>query len=163
MLSHQKAAGTTTRLCFSVAHHCTKKREVKRMFPSQPTTFQKCHSIPRNLPSCQMKFVSQSIRRRVKLRAAPTDKEGDGAGKAPRSNSQDPRNDQASSSNEPHETRPAERSRLESSASNYFNALSTILRKAGWEALASSMGAVSLTKTLPASSSMIAPSNIVLG
>src|SRR5215813_7792600 len=63
-LSHQKALGTTTRLCFSVATHCTKKREKKITFPSQPIAFQKCHSMPRNLSLLQSKCVSQSIMNR---------------------------------------------------------------------------------------------------
>src|SRR5215475_13423125 len=52
-LSHQNAVGTTTRLSFSVAYHCTKKREKKTAFPSQPMIFQVFQETPRNFPSCQ--------------------------------------------------------------------------------------------------------------
>src|SRR5690242_10033299 len=48
-LSHQKELGTTTCFCFSVAHHCTKKREKKMALPAQPTNFHGCHAIPRML------------------------------------------------------------------------------------------------------------------
>src|SRR3989442_6752257 len=48
-LSHQKELGTMTWPFFSVTHHWTKKREKKTTLPIQPTTFQKCHSMPRNL------------------------------------------------------------------------------------------------------------------
>src|SRR5438067_1497332 len=58
MLSHQKAAGTTTRPRFSVAYHCTTKREKNTKLPSQPTIFQMLQSMPSSLPSDQ---ASQSI------------------------------------------------------------------------------------------------------
>src|SRR5262245_17304666 len=73
-LNHQNASGTTTRLCFSVAHHCTKKREVNRRLPAQPTTFQKCHSMPRNLPPGAINCVSQSIMARVEPQTTGEDK-----------------------------------------------------------------------------------------
>jgi hypothetical protein len=62
MLIHQKAVGTTTRLLFSVAYHCTKNREKNTRLPHQPTTFQKLHSMPRNWSLCQSRFEIQSIR-----------------------------------------------------------------------------------------------------
>src|SRR6266404_4593842 len=60
-LSHQKTSGTTTRLCFSVAHHCTKNREKNTALPSQPTIFQSPQSMPRNLWSIQSQFANKSI------------------------------------------------------------------------------------------------------
>src|SRR5665213_1033852 len=60
-LNHQNAVGTTTRFFFSVAYHWIRKREKKTALPSQPTTFQTLHAMPKNFPSCQIRFVSQSI------------------------------------------------------------------------------------------------------
>src|SRR6266850_2101565 len=68
-LSHQNAVGTTTRRNFSVAYHCTKKREKNTRLPSQPTTFQALQSIPSSLPSCQRRPVGQSITRAAYGRA----------------------------------------------------------------------------------------------
>src|SRR5450755_2634556 len=72
-LNHQNTTGTTTRLDFSVAYHCTKKREKKTALPSQPTIFQTLQATPRNFPSCQIKLVSQSMIR--SLDAPPPDLE----------------------------------------------------------------------------------------
>src|SRR6266508_3708447 len=78
MLSHQNAGGTTTRFRRSVAHHCTKKREVNSPLPSQPSAFQKSQRTPRNVPSAATEARFQSIGRPVNLQAAAADKPGCG-------------------------------------------------------------------------------------